>query len=300
MPSICPVSGKNVLYMQVCAPYMLRICKKQLRICSVYAIKMPRICSVYAKKCPVYAPYREKKARICSVYAKKGPYMLRICKKRPVYAPYMQKKARICTYMLRICSVSSSLIQWKKPIEPEPKKMRLEDILEKAKYRVQAQLTKPAFDARLQSTLQQYLKKVGATNLKVSTCLFWSGNNRYILHVVMKSFSKRCLWNKDCTFSFHPTPTENISVEVAPKVYTYFYWSGNNRYKYIYICCMLSWKKIPRSVSEIKIAHFLLRQLHPLHVVYFVMESFSKVCWWNKDWSIFPWYLVHTYISRSP
>ena len=79
-----------------------------------------------------------------------------------VYAPYM----------LRICSVSSSLIQWKKPIEPEPKKMRLEDILEKAKYRVQAQLTQPAFDARLQSTLQQYLKKVGATNLKVSTCLF--------------------------------------------------------------------------------------------------------------------------------
>ena len=98
--------------------------------------------------------------------------MLRICKKRPVYAPYMQKKARICTYMLRICSVSSSLIQWKKPIEPEPEKMRLEDILEKAKYRVQAQLTKPAFDAHLQSTLQQYLKKVGATNLKVSTCLF--------------------------------------------------------------------------------------------------------------------------------
>ena len=107
------------------------------------------------KKRPVYAPYMQKKARICSVYAKKGPYM-------HVYAPYM----------LRICSVSSSLIQWKKPIEPEPKKMRLEDILEKAKYRVQAQLTKPAFDAHLQSTLQQYLKKVGATNLKVSTCLF--------------------------------------------------------------------------------------------------------------------------------
>ena len=79
-----------------------------------------------------------------------------------VYAPYM----------LRICSVSSCLTQWKKPIEPEPKKMRLEDILEKAKYRVQAQLAEAAFDARLQSTLQQYPKKVGATNLKVSTCLF--------------------------------------------------------------------------------------------------------------------------------
>ena len=123
---------------------MLRICKK-----------MPRICSVYAQKCPVYAPYMQKKARICSVYGKNAPYM-------HVYAPYM----------LRICSVYSCLTQWKKPIEPEPKKMRLEDILEKAKYRVQAQLAEAAFDARLQSTLQQYPKKVGATNLKVSTCLF--------------------------------------------------------------------------------------------------------------------------------
>ena len=62
--------------------------------------------------------------------------------------------------------------------------MRLEDILEKAKYRAQAQLAEAAFDARLQSTLQQYPKKVGATNLKVSTYFFRSGNNRYICYML--------------------------------------------------------------------------------------------------------------------
>ena len=135
MPRICSVSGKNV-------PYMLRIWKK----CPVYARickNMPRICSVYAKKCPVYAPYMQKKTpymlciwQKCPVYApymqKNAPYMLRIWKKCPVYAricpvyaPYMEKMPRICTYMLRICSVYFCLTQWKKPIEPEPKKMHL-------------------------------------------------------------------------------------------------------------------------------------------------------------------------------
>ena len=135
MPRICSVSGKNVPYMlriwkkmpRICtymqkhAPYMLRICKKMARICSVYAkkcpvyalymAKMPRICSVYAKKCPVYAPYMEKMPRICTYMHVYAPYMLRIWKKCPVYA--------------RICSVYSCLTQWKKPIEPEPKKMHL-------------------------------------------------------------------------------------------------------------------------------------------------------------------------------
>ena len=67
MPRICSVSGKNVLYMHVYAPYMPRICQKNapymLRICN----KMPRICSVYAKKCPVYASYMEKMPRICGI-----------------------------------------------------------------------------------------------------------------------------------------------------------------------------------------------------------------------------------------
>ena len=150
------------------------------RICSVYGKNAPYM-HVYAKTCPVYAPYMQKNApymlciwQKCPVYApymqKNAPYMLRIWKKCPVYAricpvyaPYMAYMHVYAPYMLRICSVYSCLTQWKKPIEPGP------------------------------NTLQQYPKKVGAKNLKVSTCLFCSGNNRYILYVVMKSFSKRCL-----------------------------------------------------------------------------------------------------------
>ena len=128
MSRICSVYGKNAPYMHVYAktcpvyaPYMQKNAPYMLRICK----KMPRICSVYGKNAPYMLRICKKMPRICSVYGKNAPYMhvyapymLRIWKKCPVYA-------RICTYMLRICSVYSCLTQWKKPIEPEPKKMHL-------------------------------------------------------------------------------------------------------------------------------------------------------------------------------
>ena len=112
MPRIFSVSGKNAPYMHVYAPYMLRICKKKapymlnnapymLRICK----KMPRICSVYAKNAPYMPRIWKKMPRICSVYGKNAPYM-------HVYAPYMLR-------------IFLSITQWKKRIEPEPKKMHL-------------------------------------------------------------------------------------------------------------------------------------------------------------------------------
>ena len=108
MPRICT-------YMHVYAPYMLRICKKKAPYMLNNAPYMLRIC----KKMP----------RICSVYAKNAPYMLHIWKKCPVYAPYMEKMPRICTYMHvyapYMLRIFLSITQWKKRIEPEPKKMHL-------------------------------------------------------------------------------------------------------------------------------------------------------------------------------
>ena len=89
--------SKNIAYMPVYAPYMLRICSVYAPYIPVYAYQ---VCPVYARICtymhvyalkglPVYAricPYMPVYARICTFFPVYAPYMTRIW---PVYAPYI-------------------------------------------------------------------------------------------------------------------------------------------------------------------------------------------------------------------
>ena len=220
----------------------------------------------------------KKMPRICSVYAKNAAYMLRIWKKCPVYAPYMEKMPRICTYMHvyapYMLRIFLSITQWKKRIEPEPKKMHL----------------MLACSLRCSSIPKRW----GQRTSKFPHVCFEAVTTAIHYLLSWKAFQKDACEIKIAHFLFAQPQPKTFRLRL-PQKFPHISIEAVTTAIYV-VCCH---EKFPRSVSEVKIAHFLMRLLHPLHVVYFVMESFSKVCWWKK-WSIFLWYLVHTNISRSP
>ena len=179
------------------------------------------------RKCPVYAPYMQKMPRICSVYGKNAPYMLRIWKKCPVYA-------RICSvyapYMLRIFL---SITQWKKRIEPEPKKMHLMlacslrcSSIPKRWGQRTSKFPHVCFEAV--TTAIHYLLswkafQKDACEIKIAHFLFAQPQPKTFrlrlpqkfphisieavttaIYVVCchEKISKVCFWSKDCTFSY--------------------------------------------------------------------------------------------------
>ena len=257
MPRIFSVSGKNAPYMHVYAricsvyapymqkkaPYMLNNAPYMLRICK----KMPRICSVYAKN----APYMLRNVRI---WKKNAPYYARVYGKN---APYMHVYARICSvyapYMLRIFL---SITQWKKRIEPEPKKMHLMlacslrcSSIPKRWGQRTSKFPHVCFEAV--TTAIHYLLswkafQKDACEIKIAHFLFAQPQPKTFrlrlpqkfphisieavttaIYVVCchEKISKVCFWSKDCTFSYEAFTSATC---------------GN----------ILSWKVFQRSVGE--------------------------------------------------